>query len=406
MLENKRERLKTFLRKIDEKAIVRIKHFMKESNYPECGGGVGGGGGGLPTKVKRSKSSLGNGSFRRKAESMKALSLEDAVLDPQREHRTLTRQQPVRSQTFDLDSKTFERTNGNGPQSSFVKHNKTFHKLFPDIPEGEDLIHAYICAWQKEVPYHGRLYITETHACFYSSVLLKDTKAVIPVSSIQKVKKQNMALLVPNALSIRTSEGDKFLFVSLRNRDACYQLLCSVSPRLEAGSTNSSSILSSAENSEKSKLVVFSCAALLPSSRQNSSQSSLDDSFDHPDSAAPPGLLLEPSPTETLKVPNGSLPSPKCRLTPHRDLSSSFSSSSSSELPMEEGGSWMCSVTRRARSLLYQREASTLNTLLVIYLILVMLLLLSSGYIGLRIVALEEQLNLLGALPEFSLNSG
>lgn len=30
MLENKRVRLKTFLRKIDEKAIVRIKHFMKE----------------------------------------------------------------------------------------------------------------------------------------------------------------------------------------------------------------------------------------------------------------------------------------------------------------------------------------------------------------------------------------
>lgn len=30
MLENKRERLKTFLRKIDEKAVIRIKHFMKE----------------------------------------------------------------------------------------------------------------------------------------------------------------------------------------------------------------------------------------------------------------------------------------------------------------------------------------------------------------------------------------
>lgn len=35
---------------------------------------------------------------------------------------------------------------------------------------------AYVCALQKEVPYHGRLYITEAHACFYSSVLLKDTK--------------------------------------------------------------------------------------------------------------------------------------------------------------------------------------------------------------------------------------
>lgn len=36
----------------------------------------------------------------------------------------------------------------------------------------------------------------------------------------------------------------------------------------------------------------------------------------------------------------------------------------------------------------------------------VVLLLLSSGYIGLRIVALEEQLTLLGALPEFTFQSG
>ena len=36
----------------------------------------------------------------------------------------------------------------------------------------------------------------------------------------------------------------------------------------------------------------------------------------------------------------------------------------------------------------------------------VVLLLLSSGYIGLRIVALEEQLTSLGALPEFSLQAG
>lgn len=36
MLENKRERLKTFLRKIDEKAVIRIKHFMKERWGDEC----------------------------------------------------------------------------------------------------------------------------------------------------------------------------------------------------------------------------------------------------------------------------------------------------------------------------------------------------------------------------------
>ncbi|KAJ3600064.1 hypothetical protein NHX12_034016 [Muraenolepis orangiensis] len=327
------------------------RRFLPDGNYSECGGG-----GGLPTKVKRS--SISNGSFRRKVESMKALSLEEAQLDFQKEHKSFSRQPPVRSQTFDLDSRGFERTSGTGSQSSFVKHNKTFHKLFPDVPECEDLIHAYICAWQKEVPYHGRLYVTDTHACFYSSVLLKDTKVVIPVSCIQKVKKQNMALLVPNALSIRTSDGDKYLFVSLRNRDACFQLLCDVSSQLEVGSTNSSPVFSSADNSDKSKLV-------------NSSHSSLEDSFDQHDAAVLPRLLLEPTPEE-----------------------------------LQKGGSWMCSAKRRARSLLNQREASTLNTLLVIYLILVMLLLLSSGYIGMRIVALEEQLTSLGALPEFSLRSG
>lgn len=36
----------------------------------------------------------------------------------------------------------------------------------------------------------------------------------------------------------------------------------------------------------------------------------------------------------------------------------------------------------------------------------VVLLLLSSGYIGLRIVALEEQLTSLGALSDFTLQSG
>ncbi|XP_049444078.1 GRAM domain-containing protein 2B isoform X1 [Epinephelus fuscoguttatus] len=384
MLENKRERLKTFLRKIDEKAIVRIKHFMKESSYP-----VDSSGGGLPAKVKKSRSSLSNGSIK-KAESRKALSLEAAQLEIQQQHKTLTRQVAVRSQTFDVDSGSFERTEGTGTQSSFIKHNKTFHKLFPDIPENEDLIHAYICALQKEVPYHGRLYVTDTHACFYSSVLLKDTKLVIPVSCILIVKKQNTALLVPNALSVRTTEGEKFLFVSLRNRESCYQLLRSVCPQIEDGSTNSSPVFSSAENSfDKSKLV-------------NSSQSSLDESFDQFDGSESQSLQDQPLHRPHREaVPNGNGPTFRSLHMQQSD------SSSSEELSVSgSGGSWVWNVTEKAKSVLVQREASTLNTLLFIYLILVVLLLLSSGYIGLRIVALEEQLTSLGALPEFTLQSG
>ncbi|XP_037626234.1 GRAM domain-containing protein 2B isoform X2 [Sebastes umbrosus] len=383
MLENKRDRLKTFLRKIDEKAIVRIKHFMKES-YP-----VESSGGGLPAKVKKSRSSSSNGSVK-KVETRKALSLEAAQLEIQKQHKTITRQVSIRSQTFDVDSRGFERTEGSGTQSSFTKHNKTFHMLFPDIPKSEDLIHAYICALQKEVPYHGRLYITDTNACFYSSVLLKDTKVVIPVYCIHIVKKQNTALLVPNALSIRTTEGDKYLFVSLRNRESCYQLLRSVSPQIEDGSTNSSPVFSSTENSfDKSKLV-------------NSSQSSLDDSFDQFDGSESQSLQDQPLHRPHREaVPNGNGPTFRSLHMQQSD------SSSSEELSVSgAGGSWVWSVTEKAKSLLVQREASTLNTLLFVYLILVVLLLLSSGYIGLRIVALEEQLTSLGALPEFTLQSG
>ncbi|KAL6108104.1 uncharacterized protein ACO6RY_18716 [Pungitius sinensis] len=378
MLENKRDRLKTFLRKIDEKAIVKLKHFMKES-YP-VDGGV------LPAKVKKSRNGFGNGSMR-KAEARKALSLEAAQLELQ--HKTITRQEAIRSQTFDEDTLPgFERTDGT--QTSFTKHNKTFHKLFPDIPQSEDLIHAYICALQKEVPYHGRLYITDTNACFYSSVLLKDTKVVIPVSSIHLVKKQNTALLVPNALSIRTSEGDKYLFVSLRNRESCYQLLRSVSPQLEEGSTTSSPVFSSAESSfEKIKLV-------------NSSQSSLDDGFHQFD-----GSLDSQSPQDQLvdrphREAKGNAPTFRSLHMAEQSDCSSFE-----ELSVSDScGSWVWNVTGKAKSLLVQREASTLNTLLFIYLILVVLLLLSSGYIGLRIVALEQQLTSLGALSDFTLQSG
>ncbi|KAK1805898.1 hypothetical protein P4O66_012950, partial [Electrophorus voltai] len=390
MLENKRERLKTFLRKIDEKAIFRIKHLMKESCPAE--------GGASPTRIRAGRTK----SLKRKTETRKALSLEEAQLEMQQQ--TTSRLALPRSQTFAGD-RSLEKSDSANSRTSFIKHNKTFHKLFPDVPENEDLVHAYICALQREVPYHGRLYITESNVCFHSSVLLKATKVVIPVSSIHVLKKQNTALLVPNALSIRTNIGEKYLFVSLRNRESCYKLLLSVCPLLEDGSANSSPIFSSAENSlDHGKLV-------------NSSQSSLTDAFEELDGSSS-GLLLQPPPSRHNRgtVSNASP-------LGEQDESSTEEYSGKTHIPRTKeicqgslcsgclwtylfpGGSWVWSVTDRARSLITQREATNLNTLLLIYLMLVLLLLLSSGYIGLRIVALEEQLTSLGALPEFTLHS-
>ncbi|XP_051550675.1 GRAM domain-containing protein 2B-like isoform X2 [Myxocyprinus asiaticus] len=329
----------------------------------------------LSGKVKK-------GRMKTKFGSRKAFSLEENQLE-QQQGKSLSRQVLPRSHTLDVD-RPLERNESINSRSSFIKHNKTFHKLFPEILESEDLLHAYICALQKEVPYHGRLYITDNNICFYSSVLLKDTKVIIPVSNVNILKKQNTALLVPNAISIRTTEGEKYLFVSLRNREGCYKLLQSVCPHIKEGSANSSPLFSSAENSfDQGKLV-------------NSSQSSLDDSYEVDGGRVTPQLELFAS----------RLTKESSAIETHSTIRSALLEQDESSTEEYTGSSWVWNVMDRARSLLIQREVSNLNTLLLIYLILVFLLLLSSGYIGMRIVALEEQLTSLGALPEFTLQSG
>lgn len=118
------------------------------------------------------------------------------------------------------------------PPPQLNKRSSSFRKAFEEIAGREALLACFSCAWQREVPYHGRLYVSSGHVCFHASLLLKDIKvgaaagtwgsrggsgpdaapspqAVVPVTSICALKKTNTALLVPNALSIRTAEGDK-----------------------------------------------------------------------------------------------------------------------------------------------------------------------------------------------------
>ncbi|XP_074795593.1 uncharacterized protein LOC141977803 isoform X3 [Natator depressus] len=284
-------------------------------------------------KLKKSKKKM--------LELKKWQSLEETGSDaPQpRKHPSLSR-----SKTYDLSfSKETEQepalSRQRATSSSLAKRLASYHKAFKEMPEEESLLDSVSCAWQREVPYHGRLYVSQNYICFHCSMLLRDVKVVIPVSSIAVLKKANTALLVPNALSIRTMEGEKFLFVSMRTREATYQLLRSVCKHL-----------------------------------QTSSQSDLE--LNPPESD---GLLdqqdgLGPKQSregEEMAVPSkeGAWPGRQTKKTPR--------------------GWWA--------------QLSTLNVIILIYLLLVVVLLLSSGYIGLRIVALEQQLMSMGAWPELDL---
>ncbi|KAF1383991.1 hypothetical protein PFLUV_G00137580 [Perca fluviatilis] len=282
-------------------------------------------------------------------------SLDDARLEIQKLNHSLNSNMPLREQTI------AERSNWLPNNNSFRKHKKTFHKLFQEIPEGENLTHTFICALQKEVLYHGKLFVCENYVCFHSSVLLKDTKVVIPGSSIRGVKKHHSGL---SMLSIQTADGEKYSFVSLRNREMCYELLQTVCSHAQEESVNGSPHISSAENEVDHDVT--------------SSYSSLEDSIDHDLSRQNSIYLDNGLPQMSSEGPT------RCSSTRQNSLTDEDDRGASVR--------WIRRITERVVPLFFLREIRNLSFLVYVYMMLTVLLLLGSGYIGLRILALEEQL--------------
>ncbi|KAK2822266.1 hypothetical protein Q5P01_022331 [Channa striata] len=173
-------------------------------------------------------------------------------------------------------------------------------------------------------------------------------------------------------LSIQTVD-EKHSFVSLRNRDVCYKLLQSVCSH--AQSPNGSPHLSSAENEADNELIF--------------SSSSLEDSIDY-DLSQQSNINLGHS------FPQMSNDGHERRNSPRQN-----------SLSDEDGTavSWIWRVTETITTIFLIRGNGRLSIFFYIYLMLIVLLLLASGHIGLRIIALEEQLNSLGALTERSLQN-
>ncbi|XP_051495829.1 GRAM domain-containing protein 2A-like [Apus apus] len=254
---------------------------------------------------------------------------------------------------------------------SLSKRVSSYRRAFGQLAEQDVLLGCFSCAWQREVPYHGRLYISSCHICFHSSLLLKDIKVVVPVASVSAMKKTNTALLVPNALSIRTAEGEKFLFVSLHRREATYQLLKSVCKHLQDNDWSPPASPSTKEIRRRSL---------------TSSQSGLEQST--------------PEPNSLQELPDG--PSPTPRPAEEEEVTA-LVLSSDEQLPLAKP----CSLWGTPTTALWARtiaQLSPLNTIILIYLMLMVALLLSSAYIGLRILELEQQLASMGAWPDLTLS--
>ncbi|XP_010791247.1 GRAM domain-containing protein 3-like isoform X1 [Notothenia coriiceps] len=281
----------------------------------------------------------------------------DAPLDIQELKHSINSNMYIRDPITEEDN--IDRTDGFISNISFLKHNKTFHKIFPDIPEKENLTHTFSCALQKEVLYHGKLYVSENYVCFYSSVLLKETKVVIPASSVCRVKKHNSGL---SMLSIQTADGDKCTFVSLWNREMCYQLLQTVCSQEQDKNLNGSPHVSSADNEADHDVA--------------SGYSSLEDSID-----------LDRGSEDSIYLNND---------LPHMSGEGSTKGNSTSQNSTEGDGTaavqWIWRIAESVVPLFFLREIRDLSALFYVFVLLIMLLLLASGYMGLKIIALEEQL--------------
>ncbi|KAI2668048.1 GRAM domain-containing protein 2B [Labeo rohita] len=303
-----------------------------------------------------------------------------------------------------LDETRLESLEHNG---SILRRSMTIEEEGLDRSDRSDRNVIHTCGLQKEVIYHGKMYLSNQHICFHSSVLLKETKVMIDVSSIQIIKKKHTAKIVPNAIAVITTDGRKYLFVSLLNREACFRLLQSLCPQMQTGN---SSRKSSTENTPDMEIDTIS------------SQSSLEENPEN-------HLIHLTDKTRTLQAEEQS------SSTPHSDTSRKINTPEQHNTAV----SWVTVVTEKVSSVLSSNDTRSLNKLLLFYVILaleadghtdkpehnnrhrstqfyksesdlmaylsiiVILLLLSSGYIGLRIVALEQQLSVLGSMPEFTI---
>ena len=108
-----------------------------------------------------------------------------------------------------------------------AKAQRRLHKLFRHLPGDEVLLADYSCAIQREILVHGRMYITPVRICFHSNIFGWETVVEVCLSDIVAMTKEKTALVIPNAIQIRTRES-KHLFASFMHRDQSFRLLFSV----------------------------------------------------------------------------------------------------------------------------------------------------------------------------------
>ncbi|XP_030630768.1 GRAM domain-containing protein 2A [Chanos chanos] len=251
--------------------------------------------------------------------------------------------------------------------STVSKYNSQYHKLFQTVPKEEILMKVYSCALLRDILLQGRLYISRNWLCFYANLFGKDIKVVIPVVSVRLVKKHKTAGLVPNGLAI-TTDTSKYVFVSLLSRDSVYDVLRRICTHLQVNGKKSLSLKQYLE--EPSSLSM--------------------DEFPVPGDF-PPVLKWRRKPS----VPSVSSSLPDLLGNSSSSLSA-VDTAFQTDTPLEERG-------LEKEKILLTEPVPELGhmeyQLLKFFILLIILLILSSCYLAFRVCSLEQQLSFLNTQP-------
>nr|XP_046194348.1 GRAM domain-containing protein 2A-like isoform X2 [Oncorhynchus gorbuscha] len=249
------------------------------------------------------------------------------------------------------------------------KYNSQYHKLFQCVPKDEILMKVYSCALLRDILLQGRLYISRNWLCFYANLFGKDIKVAIPVVSVRLVKKHKTAGLVPNGLAITTDTSQKYVFVSLLSRDSVYDVLRRICTHLQVNG-KSLSLKHYMEVPHTLSLDEFPVADEFPGADEY-----------------PPVLKWRRKPS-VVSV-SSSLPD---LLGSSTGSLTAVDSSFQTDQPLEDRGS-------ETEKILLTEPVPELGPmeyqLLKFFIILIILLILSSCYLAFRVCSLEHQLSFL-----------
>ncbi|KAJ3317389.1 hypothetical protein HDU76_001201 [Blyttiomyces sp. JEL0837] len=131
---------------------------------------------------------------------------------------------PVSGEKGDLKRRHSHRSidSETGLMLATPKDNAEFHKVFPMIPTSDHLIEDFACAFRREMPIRGRLWISKNHLCFASFF---STSFHIKFDEITDLQKKNQVLFFPNAVEIETVGDQRIFLSSFFDRDAVFDII-------------------------------------------------------------------------------------------------------------------------------------------------------------------------------------